>query len=98
MGGYSAVATVVSNIAARFTTPAQLEKLKAFNNKHTGKFGSSISTLNSAVETVNFNLDWSDKKLGSIRTFLKEHGKNSAAMNNISILSLLVIVLIAKIL
>ncbi|XP_065372514.1 membrane alanyl aminopeptidase [Calliphora vicina] len=97
MGDYSSVASVVSGIAGRFTTDAQLQKLKAFNAKHTTKFGSSMSTLESAVKTVEFNLEWSKTKLGPIKTFFQEHGKSGAAINSVSVLSLVVVALIAMI-
>lgn len=97
MGGYSAVATVVSNIAGRFTTTAQLDKLKAFNIKHKSKLGSSISTLENAEKTVQFNLDWSQKNLPAIRDFLKNYSKNGSAMNKISLLTLVLMLLLGKI-
>ncbi|XP_046806348.1 membrane alanyl aminopeptidase-like [Lucilia cuprina] len=97
MGGYSSVASVVSNIASRFTTDAQLQKLKDFNGKHKDKFGSSISTLENAVKTVEFNLKWSKEKLGAVKSFLQQYGTNGAAINSISLVTLVVVALIAMI-
>ncbi|KAM7359496.1 uncharacterized protein ACRADG_013108 [Cochliomyia hominivorax] len=97
LGGYSSVASVVSNIASRFTTKNQLDKLKSFNSRHSNKLGASVSTLERAVKTVEFNLNWSDKKLGTIKTFLREHAKSSATINGVSIVSLVLVTLLAKI-
>lgn len=70
MGGFSSVATVISNIAARFTEESQYEALKNFNAANSTKFGSSASTLISAESTVKQNLDWAEAKLGHFRNYL----------------------------
>ncbi|XP_030370710.1 membrane alanyl aminopeptidase [Scaptodrosophila lebanonensis] len=77
MGSYSAVATVISNLAARFTEESQKKDLEDFttNNKH--KFGSSATTLETAVKTVEENLVWANEKLGTFRTYLAS--RNGAA-------------------
>lgn len=69
MGSYSAVATVISNIAARFTEEKQLAALKSFNAGNSNKFGSSAATLKSAETSVEENIKWADAKLGHFRTF-----------------------------
>ncbi|ALC45615.1 CG31198 [Drosophila busckii] len=93
MGGYSAVATVISNIAARFTEEAQLKRLQEFNNASGKKFGSSEATLKNAEITVQENLDWATAKLGTFRKYLAERN-GSAVVNAFSIFSLLVVALV----
>ena len=95
MGGYSDVASVISNLAGRFTTEAQLNKLKEYNEKNKAKFGSSYATLQSAEKTAEFNLDWSKQKMGPIKTFFQQFGTNSAAMSSVSVFTLVFVALIA---
>lgn len=93
MGGYSAVATVISNIASRFTTQQQSDDLVAFNKASGSKFGSSKATLDAAEKTVDENLKWAATRLGDFRTYLA--GRNgSAVVNAFSALSLLLVALV----
>lgn len=92
MGGYSAVATVISNIAARFTTEQQYADLQNFNKNSGSKFGSSQATLTAAEATVSENLAWAQAKLGVFRSYLA--GRNGGAMASaLSGLSLLLVAL-----
>ncbi|KAH8330498.1 hypothetical protein KR067_004043 [Drosophila pandora] len=92
MGGYSAVATVISNIAARFTTEQQYADLQNFNKNSGSKFGSSQATLTAAEATVSENLEWAQAKLGVFRSYLA--GRNGGAMASaLSGLSLLLVAL-----
>ncbi|KAH8311145.1 hypothetical protein KR044_004573 [Drosophila immigrans] len=91
MGGYSSVATVISNIAARFTEQTQLDSLKAFNTANGSKFGTSAATLTAAETSVNENLVWAEAKLGHFRTYLSQ--RNGSAM--ISAFSLLTVLLVS---
>ncbi|EDW23766.1 GL23790 [Drosophila persimilis] len=79
MGGYSAVATVISNIATRFTEQKQYEDLQTFNKDHSSKFGSSAATLAAAEVTVRENLDWSEDKLHIFRSYLAVRGGSAMA-------------------
>ncbi|KAM8705010.1 hypothetical protein ACLKA7_009465 [Drosophila subpalustris] len=90
MGSYSAVATVISNIAARFTEDKQLSALKTFNSANSGKFGSSASTLKSAETTVEENLKWSEAKLLHFRTYLSNRN-GSAMISAFSFITLLLV-------
>ncbi|XP_037728262.1 membrane alanyl aminopeptidase-like [Drosophila subpulchrella] len=94
MGGYSAVATVISNIAARFTTQQQLTDLQTFNTNNGSKFGSSLATLTAAEATVKENLDWATAKLGVFRSYLANYRSGSAMVNAFSALSLLMVALV----
>ncbi|XP_043068005.1 membrane alanyl aminopeptidase-like [Drosophila bipectinata] len=91
MGGYSAVATVISNIAARFTTEQQYADLQTFNKNSGSKFGTSQATLTAAEATVAENLEWAQAKLGVFRSYLA--GRNGGTIA--SALSALSLVLVA---
>ncbi|XP_017103497.2 membrane alanyl aminopeptidase-like [Drosophila bipectinata] len=91
MGGYSAVATVISNIAARFTTEQQYADLQTFNKNSGSKFGNSQATLTAAEATVAENLEWAQAKLGVFRSYLA--GRNGGTMA--SALSAVSLVLVA---
>eukprot|EP00099_Drosophila_melanogaster_P028720 NP_732654.1 uncharacterized protein Dmel_CG31198 [Drosophila melanogaster] len=94
MGGYSAVATVISNIAARFTTNQQLTDLENFNKANGAKFGSSQATLTAAEATVKENLEWATAKLGVFRSYLANYRSGSAMVNAFSAISLLMVALV----
>ncbi|XP_069962085.1 membrane alanyl aminopeptidase-like [Bactrocera oleae] len=94
MGSYSSVATVISNIATRFTTESEKQSLKAFNDQNKDKFGSAQSTLLSSEKTVDENLVWATNKLGQFRTYL--NNRNGAATNTIAILTMLVCALVGR--
>lgn len=93
MGGYSSVATVISNIAARFTEQSQYEELQNFNSANSGKFGSSAATLTAAETTVKENLEWATSKLGTFRTYLAQRN-GSAMLSGFSLLTLLLVALV----
>ncbi|EDV93346.1 membrane alanyl aminopeptidase [Drosophila grimshawi] len=92
MGGYSAVATVISNIAARFTEQSQYDDLQKFNTANSAKFGSAATTLMTAESTVKENLAWAESKLGTFRTYLALRN-GSAMISGFSLLTLLLVAL-----
>uniref|UniRef100_A0A0K8WLP7 Aminopeptidase n=3 Tax=Bactrocera latifrons TaxID=174628 RepID=A0A0K8WLP7_BACLA len=94
MGSYSSVATVIANIAARFTTTTEQQSLKTFNEQNKGKFGSAESTLVAAEKTVAENLAWATKKLGQFRSYLDN--RNAAGTNSIAILTTIVCALVGR--
>lgn len=94
MGSYSSVATVIANIAARFTTTSEQESLKTFNEQNKDKFGSAASTLVAAEKTVTENLAWATNKLGQFRSYLDN--RNGAGTNSIAILTMLVCALVGR--
>ncbi|XP_058975541.1 membrane alanyl aminopeptidase [Musca domestica] len=97
MGGYSSVASVISNIASRFTTAQQETKLKNFNTQNRGKFGSSASTLDSAEKTVKENLDWAEKKLGTFKSHLDKYTTGgSASLSGFTALSMVLFAVLAR--
>ncbi|KAH8382802.1 hypothetical protein KR009_005332 [Drosophila setifemur] len=90
MGGYSAVATVISNIASRFTTQQQHLELQNFNRVSGSKFGTSQATLTAAEATVAENLQWAEARLGVFRSYLA--GRNGGVMTSaFSVLSVLLV-------
>ena len=93
MGGYSSVATVISNIASRFTTEAQETKLKNFNAQNSAKFGSSASTLKSAETSVANNLLWSKSNLPGIEEYLKKRTNASASTKAFAAITIVLLAL-----
>ncbi|XP_075168089.1 membrane alanyl aminopeptidase [Haematobia irritans] len=94
MGGISSVASVISNIASRFTTADQQKKLKDFNAANRAKFGTS---LDSAEKTVEENLKWSETKLGAFRDHLIKFKSNgSPALSGFTALTLVLVALVAR--
>ena len=63
-------------MANYFTTQAEKSLLEDFIRDEGHKFGSSIETLYAAVSDVNYNLDWSENRLGTLFTYL--HKRNNA--------------------
>lgn len=97
MGGYSAVATVISNIASRFTTTNQQSKLKTFNNNNKAKFGSSAATLEAAEKTVEENFDWANKKLGAFTEYLANYKTSgSTSLSGFTALTLVLVAVMAR--
>jgi aminopeptidase N len=101
MGGYSAVANVISGIASRFTEEKQKKDLENFVNdsKNKDKFQSSFSTLEKAVTTVGENMEWSKKNLPSIKSILLAKGSNgSVKITMFNVITLLFIASISMLL
>lgn len=82
-GSKGSSASTMSGIASRFTTEEQKKKLVDFKNKSDVQtyYGDS-KTLENAIKTVDENLAWSKKHLGSARAYLK--ARNSGSMVSIS--------------
>ncbi|XP_013106936.1 membrane alanyl aminopeptidase [Stomoxys calcitrans] len=97
MGSYGSVATVISNIASRFTTHAQEDKLKNFNKDNKAKFGEAATTLEAAEKTVEENLAWAEAKLSAFRDHLTLFRKNgSPSLSSFTALTLLLAVFMAR--
>ncbi|XP_061386748.1 membrane alanyl aminopeptidase [Musca vetustissima] len=97
MGGYSSVATVISNIASRFTTTQQEAKLKNFNNQNKSKFGTSARTLENAEKTVAENLLWAQNKMGPFKQHLQNYGKGgSASLTGFTALTMVLFAALAR--
>ncbi|XP_073817389.1 membrane alanyl aminopeptidase [Musca autumnalis] len=97
MGGYSSVATVVSNLASRFTTTQQEAKLKNFNNQNKSKFGTSASTLEAAEKTVAENLLWATTKLGAFKTHLQNYKTGgSASLSGFTTITVVLFAVLAR--
>lgn len=91
MGSYSSVATVISNIAARFTEQSQLQALQTFNTAHASEFGSSASTLSASETTVRDNIQWAEDKLVHFHRYLALRNSSVA----IGAFNFLILVLLA---
>lgn len=97
MGSNSSVATVISNIAARFTEQSQLDALKKFNAEHGSDFGSSASVLSASETTVTDNLKWAENKLVHFRNYLAlRNGSVVIGAFNFLILLLLALVTLLR--
>lgn len=56
-GGSGQVASILSNLAARFSTQEQIDALQAFYDANLSFFGAS-QTIPNAITDAKFNLDW----------------------------------------
>lgn len=56
-GGAGQVASILSNLAARFSSQEQIDELQTFYNANVNFFGAS-QTIPNAIADAKFNLDW----------------------------------------
>lgn len=68
-GDISDVATIISNLAARFSTSAQIEQLETFYAGKESEFGSK--TIATAITDAKFNLQWADKHVPTIYNYMR---------------------------
>lgn len=68
-GGSGDVATILSNLAARFTSQAQVQQLETFNNANAFEFSSQ--TIPDAIADAKFNLAWADKHVPDIYDYMR---------------------------
>lgn len=73
-GSTSNVAGILSNVAARFTTDAQIEQLKAFRTA-TAPYTTTAS-LQRAIDDAEFNQQWAKKHVPVIVEYMRQ--KNGA--------------------
>lgn len=92
-GSVGSSASTLSSIAARFTTEAQKEKLVAFKNKDEIKtyYGSSHNTLETAVKTVEENLNWSKDRLVTARSYLKARSSGAITLSSFLLIAFSII-------
>ncbi|XP_073820303.1 membrane alanyl aminopeptidase [Musca autumnalis] len=80
LDSWSSTASVISGIANYFTTAEQLSLLRDFIASKGYLFGTSVSTLETAVKNVENNLAWSEQHLGNLFKYLDQ--RNSAVTIN----------------
>lgn len=86
-GNTGDVATILTNLAARFSNEAQVLQLEAFYAEKGLEFESA--TIATAIADAKFNLQWADKHVPDIYNYMKAV---SGATQLVSISSLLVCV------
>lgn len=92
LGSWSTTAQMISDIADYFTTEQQLVELKKFIESKGNLFGTSVSTLQNAVTTVENNLAWAEKHLDSLFRYLEGRNGADTLSSFISMLPILTIV------
>lgn len=65
----STVGSILSNLAARFSTQEQIDKLKAFYATNAVSFG-DLQTIPNAITDAQFNVDWAAKHVPDIMGYL----------------------------
>ncbi|XP_075163002.1 aminopeptidase N-like [Haematobia irritans] len=88
LGGWSVLASVISDLANYFTTQSQLDSLKDFIEMKGDLFGSSRYILENAVPKAEANLAWSAKHLASLFEYLDQRNGASAINSALSLLPL----------
>ena len=83
MNGWYEAGKFIQNLANYFTTEKEKQLLVKFIADDGEKFGTAKFTLTQAVEVVDSNLAWTEKRLGSLFKYLAQ--RNSAASAAISL-------------
>lgn len=78
------VASIISNLAARFSTQDQIDKLDTFYKANAAHFGTS-QTIPNAIIDAAFNLNWAKQHVPAIVVYLNA---NSSATIHISFIVL----------
>ncbi|XP_034485935.1 membrane alanyl aminopeptidase [Drosophila innubila] len=84
LGSWSKTAEVLSELSDYFTTREQEKQFSEFVNKNSALFGSSAAQLKTAQTKVNTNLQWAEKRLGTLVNFLAS--RNGAAGSTVATL------------
>ncbi|XP_037920105.1 membrane alanyl aminopeptidase isoform X2 [Hermetia illucens] len=77
---WSTLASIISGIASRFTTEEQRKSLQTFVDNHKTEFGSSASTLTSALDNVAFNIKWATESMKPFVDHLKSVGDSATTI------------------
>lgn len=83
----SEVSSVLSSLAASFTTTKQYEKLK----KYVSKLEKPSSTINKALQSSEYNLKWAEVNIPYITDFVEQYVKetpSSAMTHSVSCIAL----------
>ncbi len=67
-GNIGDVATILSNLAAWFSSAAQIEQLETFYGRTSAEFAST--TISTAITDAKFNLQWADKHVPDIYNYM----------------------------
>lgn len=70
------VATILSQLATRFSTREQTDKLKTFVEKNKDEYG----PITKGITTAEYNVKWADKNMPEIIAYLK--GKPSGGVKS----------------
>lgn len=82
------VPSLLSSIATRATTSAQIDKISQFSDSN--ELGSN-KVLQTALNSANFNLKWASVNVPEIKSFLN----NDAVTSSVSFILLLGVALVA---
>lgn len=78
------VASILSNLAARFTSTAQVTQLETFYNGKELEFGSQ--TIPTAIADAKFNLEWANTHVPGIYDYMRGVSGASQLVSSISLL------------
>lgn len=70
------VAAILSQLAGRFTTREQIQKLNSFVENNKSKHG-SWALISRGIGNAEYNLNWADKHMPEIIAYLKGPGPGS---------------------
>lgn len=71
------VASILSNLAVRFSTQIQIDKLQSFYGKNADSFN-GLQTIPNAIKEAQFNLNWATKHVPDIVAYLDAVGSSSS--------------------
>lgn len=91
-GGMSQVALILSNLAARFSTQDQIDKLEQFYQNNSAHFGTSQSIQNALID-AKFNLDWAKQHVPVIIDYF-EASSTTASQISFMLLTMMLLFLL----
>ncbi|XP_017058750.1 aminopeptidase N [Drosophila ficusphila] len=96
LDSWSETAEVISDMAEYFTTRKQQQLFKEFYDGNYQLFGDSQTVLSKAVEAVELNLQWAEKRLNRLATYLdRKNGSSSQGATSMAMVLLAVVCLVA---
>ncbi|XP_034112596.2 aminopeptidase N-like [Drosophila albomicans] len=91
LGSWSRTADVLSEMADYFTTREQQQQFSDFIEKNSASFGDSVTTLKTALTTVETNVQWAERRLGRLVNFLAK--RNGAAAVGLTLATMLLMMM-----
>lgn len=79
------VATILSNLAARFSNAEQVQQLETFYAGKESEFSST--TIATAIADAKFNLQWADRNVEGIYNYMRA-GSSASQLVSLSLLLL----------